>query len=306
MDRKISLNDVRVAVDEAYENYKSIKDGKPDERIEGIDVKDFGISVVLTDGTTINKADTQKHFALGQIVKLPTHVVLLQQNSIDKLLDKSGYAKGKIKKPENLGLSAHGIRAVSAITPANDPEGKWDIMISNIINMTGNAPVLDDKLYKRLSGDALKAGVEDKLAQDGFALYDNAAIAIDQYIKLMSLTVTAEELAVMGATIAADGRNPKTGEIAFDGELSAPVVTLAATHGPHKRTTAWMMETGLPAKSSFSGAILAILPGFGAIAVYAPCLCDECGVSVKAWKAIRYIANKLGLNVYSSARVKVE
>ena len=65
------------------------------------------------------------------------------------------------------------------------------------------------------------------------------------------------------------------------------------------------MRTGLPGKASFAGGVLAILPGFGAIAAYAPEV-DENGLSEKAAGAVQYIANKLGLNVYASARVEVE
>lgn len=306
MERKISLNDLRVAVDEAYEHFKSDKEGTPDPRIANADAKSFGISVVLTDGTTINKADTTKKFALGQIAKLPLHELLLQQMNVTELLKKSGFIKGKIEKPSNLGVSAHGLRAFSAVTPSGDPDGKWDIIINNLIDLMGTEPVLDDKLYELLKSDMAKAQVEDKLAQFGFYLYDDAKPTIDGYVKLMSMTVDTEQLATLGATIAADGKNPKTGKIVFDGELSAPLTALAALHGPHKRSIPWLMKVGLPAKSSFSGAIVAIMPGLGAIAAYSPKLAVESGISQKAWEAIEYIARKLDLNVFSSARVVVE
>lgn len=307
MERKISLEELRKAVDEAYENYKSEKDGVADPRIEGVDCDDFGISLMLTDGTVINKADVNKKFALGGIAKLLAHIVLLQQNSVDGLLNKSGYIKGHIDKPKNLGMSAHGIRAISAIEPSGDPEGKWDVIMSTVLNLLGDSePELDDRLYEKLVADELKAKVEDKLAQADFSLYDNAQTAIKGYLKLESMKVDAVQLATIGATIAADGRNPRTGEPAFDGSLAASVVTLMAIHGPHHRSIPWILQTGVPAKSSFSGAILAVMPGLGAIAAYSPKLCTECGISIKAMKAIRYIANKLQLNVFASARVKVE
>ena len=77
-----------------------------------------------------------------------------------------------------------------------------------------------------------------------------------------------------------------------------------ATRGKHF-IKPWMMLTGLPAKKSFTGGILAVLPGFGAIAAYSPRV-DERGISIKAAKAIEYISQKLGLSVYASARVEVE
>src|SRR5947199_8472678 len=64
----------------------------------------------------------------------------------------------------------------------------------------------------------------------------------------------------------------------------------------------WAWHGGLPAKSGVGGGILAVVPGKGAIAVFAPPL-DEAGNSVKAQKAIAYVADKLGINLFSPASV---
>ena len=60
----------------------------------------------------------------------------------------------------------------------------------------------------------------------------------------------------------------------------------------------WAWNVGLPAKSGVGGGIVAIVPGKGAIAVFAPPL-DEAGNSVKAQEVIRYVADKLYYNVFS-------
>jgi glutaminase len=64
----------------------------------------------------------------------------------------------------------------------------------------------------------------------------------------------------------------------------------------------WAWHVGLPAKSGVGGGILAVVPGKGAIAVFAPPL-DEAGNSVKAQKVIAYVANKLDINLYSPGSV---
>ena len=61
-------------------------------------------------------------------------------------------------------------------------------------------------------------------------------------------------------------------------------------------------HVGLPAKSGVGGAVLAVVPGKGAIVGFAPPL-DKAGNSVKAQLAIEYIAEQLGLNVYSPRSV---
>jgi glutaminase len=50
------------------------------------------------------------------------------------------------------------------------------------------------------------------------------------------------------------------------------------------------------------GGIVAIAPGKGAIAVFAPPL-DEAGNSVKAQEVIEYVARKLNYNLFSPSSV---
>lgn len=307
MERKIKLSDLQEAVKEAFELNKSISDGAVDEILGDVDKKAFGVSVVLTDGTVVEKGDTKVASPLGRIALLPTHVELLTQLSPEELVKKSGAAccgKKKSAKPKDLAVSPHGVRAVSVVEPTGDSDGKWDVMVDNLINLVGSEPVLDDKLYERLTKRNADEKVIDAIADAQYALYDRADIAVDLFTRMESMTLTATQLATMGATVAADGVNPVSKQPVFDGSVAANVVATLA-RGVHKEGRAWMMTVGLPAANSFGGAVVAVLPGFGAIAAYSPEL-DANGVSVKACKAIRHIASKLQLNVFASARVEVE
>ncbi len=306
MERKLSLSSLQQAVDNAYEAYKSVHEGEVDARMEGVDAKGFGIAVMLTDGTLVKKGDTQVLAPMGRTALLPTHVLLLTQNKPEELVKKAGACGcqcNKSQKPKDMGLSAHGLRAVSVVEPQNDADGKWDLMVNNIINLVGSAPVLNDKLYEKMKADNAAANVLGAIADAQFSMYDKPEIAVDLWTRLAALQLNAEQFAAMGATIAADGRNPLNGQYAFDGAIAANVVATLG-RGVHKAGRAWMMTVGLPATNSFGGMILAVLPGFGAIAAYSPELCGN-GVSIKARKAIKDIANALQLNIYASARVEV-
>ena len=119
------------------------------------------------------------------------------------------------------------------------------------------------------------------------------------------MTASTEQLAMMGATIAADGVNPSTKQICYDGANSERIVAMMAAKGPHKMTLPWNMMAGLPAKSSFGGAVLGIYPGVMAIAAYSPALNPK-RVSIKAAHAIMSIMQELQLSVFQSAKVKVD
>lgn len=311
MERKISFKDVEKVLNEAYEQYKSVEDGAVDPRIaKNTDADAFGIAVVLADGRTLTAGDTATPSPLGGIARTGISVELLSQYSPDELVKKSGSCccadKGKCATKPEIAFGAHTVRAISAVAPQGDRDGKYQVLLDRLLSLTDGQPVLNDELYKLLSEEALSMKMADVLKETGYEIYDDGNDCLDVYSRLMALQLTAEQLAVVGATIAADGRNPRSGVYAFDGSAASSVVTLMALQKlGHRGRRAWLMRAGLPAAASFGGAVLAVAPGFGAIAAYSPRLCDN-GVSIKAARAITYIARKLGLNVFASARVAVE
>ena len=76
-----------------------------------------------------------------------------------------------------------------------------------------------------------------------------------------------------------------------------------AAKGPHKMRAPWLVATGLPAKSSFGGTILGIIPGTMAVAAYGAEL-NPVGVSVKAARAIVELMQRLDVSIFASANVK--
>lgn len=306
MERKISLSDLRKAVDEAYELVKSIKEGEIDPRNAEARENQTGISVVLADGTTINKGDTDVKVPMGSIVRIPLASVMFSQNSRDELIKKSGQCPchKMPHKPAHLPVSAHTIRAFSAMEPTGDPESKWNIYENRMIDLMGTSPELNIPVY-----NALKKQVEDddtvnRLAEDGYYLYDDAVMAVDLATKAEAMGASTAQLAMMGATIAADGMNPATKKTVFDGEIAKYIVALMAAKGPHKMNGPWLVSTGLPAKASFGGTILGVYPGVMAVSAYGAEL-NPAGVSIKAARAIKHIMEKLDMSVFSSARVSI-
>ncbi len=306
MERKISLSDLRKTVDEAYELVKSVKEGEIDPRNVGADCKHTGITVVLADGTVINKGDTDVKVPMGSIVRVPLASVMFSQNSRDELIKKSGQCPcHKLPhKPAHLPVSAHTIRAFSAMEPTGDPESKWNLYENRMIDLMGTSPELNDTVYETIKKQVNEDGTVNRLAEDGYFLYDDATLAVDLAVKAEAMSASTAQLAMMGATIAADGVNPSTGKIVFDGEIAKYIVAMMAAKGPHKMNTPWLVSTGLPAKASFGGTILGIYPGVMAIAAYGAEL-NPARVSVRAARAIKHIMEKLDMSVFSSARVSI-
>ena len=306
MERKITINDLQNAVSDAYNEYKELDKGAIDPRVAATAKPGaFAVTVVLADGRKVECGDTTVRAALGNIVNIPVHAVLLQQLGVKELIKKAGKTCNCALRQLDLPVCPHTLRAVSAVQPTGDHDGKYDVIADTLVGMLGSEPVLDDKLYETLTDEAQKADVVNKVAEAGYDLYDATAPALDDLLKLESLTVTTTQLATLGATIAADGVCPANETNVFDGTLSAPLVTIAAVHGRPDRNRRWLLKSGVPAVFSFAGMVLAIMPGVGAIAAYAPEV-GKHGRSKKGARAIRAITQKIGYNVFGSARIVVE
>ena len=96
-------------------------------------------------------------------------------------------------------------------------------------------------------------------------LYFDPDEATDVYTRQCSLIVTADDLAVMGATLADGGVNPLTGERVVDAAHCKRVLAVLATAGLYERSGDWLYEIGLPGKSGVSGGIVTIAPGKGGL-----------------------------------------
>lgn len=305
MDRKISLSDFRDAMYAAYDQFKNLDEGNKDERLANVESDKFGITLALADGTVINKGDTDFASVMGGLVKIPLMSLLLEQaGDVTSLIKKSGNCPmaAKAAKPKAV-KGAKGIRAMSALEPIGDSDSKWNFLENRMISLIGSAPQLDTALY-----ESLKSSVNDDvnaLADADFYLYDDAAESIDLYRRAQSMMATTEQLAVMGATIAADGVNPLTRKVVFDGKYSQNIIGMMAARGPRKMALPWDLAAGVPALSSFGGAVLAIYPGVFAIAAYSPLLTAE-KVSVRAFKAIITILRKLDISAFASARLTID
>ena len=310
MDRTIKFSELQNAVNEAYEKFKDFDKGEVDPRVTDADASKFGISVTLTDGRTVKVGDTDTQAPLGGIAKVPTAELLLSQlKDPDEIVEKARGGKcccaGKKPEKPHIPVSPRGVRAMSAIQPTGDADGKWDMVVNNLINLSESEPTLDDSLYKQLTEQNNQANAVNALAEADFFLYDDAAISIDLYTRLKSMKMSASQLSALSATIAADGFNPITKQTVFDGSISQRVVAMMAVKGPHHMSLPWLIKSGLPAQTSFAGTIMGVLPGVMGIAAYSPKV-NPVGISARGAHALAYIMNKLGLSALSSARVSVE
>ncbi|UJP11643.1 glutaminase A [Microbacterium sp. KUDC0406] len=194
-----------------------------------------------------------------------------------------------------------GAIATTALLPGSDAEERWAHLRDGLSRFAGRTLEIDQEVYRSESETNLRNRAIAQLLQSYGRLDGDPAETVDVYTRQCSLSVTAHDLAVMGATLADGGVNPVTGEQVVSAEVCRDTLSVLASCGLYERSGEWLFEIGLPAKSGVSGGMVAIAPGKGAVGAFSPLL-DRAGNSIRAQRACAYLSRALGLNLFASAR----
>jgi len=310
---------VEAAVREAYEKFRSDTSGKNADYIPylaQVDSKLFGISVVTVDNQIFELGDVKYSFSIQSISKVYTLAMAMEELGYDKVFQRIGSeptgrafnsVTAVVEMPTHTGnpLVNAGAIATTSLISGKDANEKWKNILDFYSKVAGEKLSLIDEVYK--SEAATNAGNKalSMLLAKYERIYADPFESVDIYTKQCSVGVNATQLARMGAVLANNGKNPATGEQVIKSQDVPYILSAMTMAGLYDSSGWWAWHVGLPAKSGVGGGIVAIIPGKGAIAVFAPRL-DEAGNSVKAQKVIEYVGDKLDYNLYSPSSVGVK
>ena len=310
--QKFDTKQLNEVVNEAYEKIKGDDGGNNADYIPflaKVPSKLFGISVCLPDGEIVEAGDTDYVFGIESVSKVPTAILAMQQYGADTILQKIGAdATGlpfnsimaillENDHPSTPLVNAGAITACSMVKPVGNSDGKWKSITDFLAGLCGSPLVLQDELYKSESATNFNNRSIAWLLKNYNRIYDDPDMSLDIYTRQCSMGVTARQLSICGGTIANRGVNPVTKKKVFDAELTSKIVAMIASVGFYDHTGDWIFTSGIPAKTGVGGGIVGVLPGVMGIAAFSPKL-DGSGNSVRAQNAIKYITNKLGLNLF--------
>ena len=316
MIQKIDNQTVRAADEAAYDRCKEEQGGKNADYIPylaGVPSTLFGIAACLPDGDVVAVGDTDYVFGIESVSKVPTAILAMNQYGAKEILDRIGAdATGlpfnsimalllEKEHPSTPLVNAGAISACSMIRPTGDADGKWRAIVSFVADLTGSEVEVIDELYRSETATNFNNKSIAWLLKNYARIYDDPELSLDLYTRQCSIGVTARQLAVMAATIASGGVNPLTRKEVFKPGLAPKITSMMATVGFYEHTGDWLFTTGLPAKTGVGGGIMGVVPGVMGLAAFAPPL-DEAGNSVKAQRALAYIAGRLNLGVFGTTR----
>ena len=304
------------AVKEAYEKFKNDTNGKNADYIPvlaQVDSKLFGIAIVTTDNQVLTMGDINFSFSIQSISKVFSQALAMEELGPDKVFEKvgsepTGRAFNSVfavaDMPTHTGnpyVNAGAIATVSLISGKTADE-KWNKILDFYSRVAGEKLQLIDEVYKSEAATNTGNKALSMLLAKYDRIYADPFESVDVYTKQCSVGVNVAQLARMGATLANNGKNPATGEQVIKPENVPHILSTMIMAGLYDGSGGWAWHVGLPAKSGVGGGIVAVVPGKGAIAVFAPPL-DDAGNSVKAQKVIEYVANKLDFNLFSPRSV---
>jgi len=307
----LSSKSVEGALNEAYNKFKDLKEGKNADYIKelaSVDPNIFGIAIVTADGRVFVKGDISSMVSIQSVSKVFTMAKVIEEQGAQAIQDKIGVdatglafnsiiAVERQKGQEINPLVNPGAIAATSLINGSDSAAKWKSILNVQSAFAGRPLSVNWPVYYSEAGDNLRNQAIAHLLFAYGRMYFNPVESTDIYTKQCAINVSAKDLATMAATLANGGVNPLTGKKVVSPETVMHTLAVMATAGLYDDTGIWLYNAGLPAKSGVGGGLLAVCPGRFGIAVVSPPL-DAAGNSVKAQKTIAYIVDKLHANLY--------
>ena len=306
-------DEVRAVVTEAYERYRTNGDGTVADYIPVLASASptwFGISVVGGRGKSFEIGDVETTFSIQSVSKPFVFALVCEAigygearrrlgvNSTGFPFDSLMAVELNVDRTMNPLVNA-GAMATTSLVPGDTAQEKWERITEGLSRFAGRQLSVNEQVYASESATNLRNQGIAHLLQSYGRLYFDPDQATDVYTRQCSLDVSVHDLAVMGATLANGGVNPITGDRVVVPGVCRRVLAVMATAGLYELSGDWLYEIGVPGKSGVSGGIVTVAPGKGGLATFSPPL-DAAGNSVRGQLVTKYLAERLGLNLFAS------
>ena len=268
------------------------------------------VVVVTAQGQWASAGDAQYRFAIESISKVCTLALALEDMGRQVVQEKIGVSPTGLPFNSVMALELHGDKPLSplvnagamasaSLVKAASREERWQRILDMQRRLGAKDIAMSDELNRsEQTTNFHNRGIAWLLFAAGY-MYCDPMEACDVYTRQCSTLLTTVELATIGATIAAKGRNPLTGEQVLKPENCACIMAEMTMEGLYDSSGAWAYNVGLPGKSGVGGGIVTIVPGIMGIAAFSPPL-DPVGNSVRGQKMAAFVARELGYNLYKS------
>jgi glutaminase len=308
-----SPRQVQAAVDEAYRLYRAEAGGTPSQtypalaRVPG---HLFGICVAGVGGRMYRAGDSGHQFTIMSVAKPFVFALVCETLGAERARQKLGvnatglafdslsFVERSADGRSNPMVNAGAIAATSLVQGESSEE-KWEYLADGLSRFAGRDLTLSDEIYASASATNHRNRAIANLLASRNRIYWDPAETVDLYTRQSCLLTSAEDLAVMTATLADGGVNPVTGTRAVIPDACQHALAVMATAGMYETSGDWLFDVGVPGKSGIGGGVMAVSPGKGGLGAFSPLL-DPAGNSVRGQLAARHLSRTLGLSLFAS------
>lgn len=296
-----------------YEKYKNDLSGRVSHSFPALAAVDpdlFSLSVVTADGKSFSVGDKESLFSIQSISKPFSYALALKQHGSEFVEEKVGMEPtgedydsiiklDDLNRPFNPMVNSGAI-VTTGLIGSGVKNTKKDELVGYFSDFAGRELDIDQEIYASERDNGHKNWAIVHLLRHFNLMTKDFKDDLDLYFNQCSILVNTEDLAMMGATLANGGVNPKTGKSCIDPKNLRHVLSILLTCGMYNYSGEWVFDVGVPAKSGISGGIIMIIPGLMAISVYSPRL-DKRGNSVRGIKVCEELSNIYNLHILDSA-----
>ena len=270
----------------------------------------FAVSVCTIDGQQLHLGDAEEAFTMQSSCKPLLYGAALEEHGVEAVhrhvgREPSGLSFNELTLnadglPHNPMINSGAIMTSSLIRRDLPTADRLEFLARLISALSGNQPTTFDTAVwhsERQTADRNFALAHHMRERGAFPPDTDIHATLDYYFWACALQIRASTYATIGATFANGGVCPLTGERVFAEETIKNSLSMMYSCGLYDYSGEFAFSVGIPAKSSVSGVILAVVPNVMGIVVWSPGL-DACGNSVRGIAFMKELVSRFNFHNY--------
>ena len=228
----ITPADYQRVVDEAYSKFKDVKEGANADYIPilaTVPSEMFGVAIITRDGKVYSAGEMDYEFSIQSVSKPFTASLIMQQQGPRTLREKIGVEPTGLPFNSKMALEIYESRSVNplvnagaiaavSLVEASSEKDRWKQVLGNIEDYAGRDLKVLEEVYDSEYETAWGNRAISNLLFNYNRLYSEPEEALRVYTRQCSIGINTLDLAMMGATLANEGVNPKTGKKVLEKE----------------------------------------------------------------------------------------
>ena len=275
-----------------------------------VDKRQLGVCLYTLEGGRYSAGDTRVRFSIQSISKVISLAAALERRGFDTVfqqvgMEPSGDAFNSLVRletseshPSNPMINSGAIAVDSYLAPVISFE---EMLAFTRALCLDREISLDERVYRSEMSNISRNRAIAYLLENKGVIQSDVEQTLDFYVKMCSLSVTAESLAGLGLVLANGGVDPNTGARFLKAETARVVKTIMLTCGMYNDSGQFAVRVGIPSKSGVGGGILSVVDRRMGIGIFGPAL-NQKGNSVAGEKLLEYLSAQLDLHIFAEQK----